>query len=321
MVYAVIVAALAIAFLLISEKIFEGTNYYKNADDEFAKLKGDGKVDFVNTGSTFAFYGIDYGSCGVNGLNLALIPQSIENDFRMLKHYEHRYHDGAWVLIAISDLAFAKKGYTQARAVEKYYKLLKPGELGAYHALRAARAKYLPVAYSWKNFLRFCRDVKRDVEYGSRVNEHDEEGVAADAYKRCMAWAQEFSLSDFQDGSQADKFIDSFKYTTQTVSEMIAWCLEKGYRPVLVNLPVSSQMLVNFSGEFLNAFYYDNIKAANQKKVPFIDLQEDPLLSDYLLYLDSCRLNKAGREVVTRLLLRQVGLLAGKAGAETGGCI
>ena len=105
----IILVALAFIFLFVSEKVFEKTNYFKKNYSETDKLKGKDKVDYVNTGSTFAFYGIDYESVRVKGLNLALRPQSLEADFNLLKHYEGRYNKGATVFLVISDLAFAKK--------------------------------------------------------------------------------------------------------------------------------------------------------------------------------------------------------------------
>lgn len=310
-----IVIMLAITFilvmgLLILEKLFEKTNFYADKYLETDKLKGDEKVDFVNTGSTFAFYGLDYKLCGVKGLNLALRPQVVEADFRMLKHFEYRYNKGATVFIVISDLAFAKKEYADAEINDRYYKFLSSGEIKEYNCFRMIRAKYFPVLYSWKNALRFCRDIKRDNEYEIKVNENDTEAVEADAYKRCKAWQEEFGLTNLSDGSQGIRFKDVFSYTTEVVANMISWCTERGYKPVLVNLPVAEKMSNHFSNEFMNAFYYDNIKKAIDKSgaenVLFIDFQENKKLSDYFLYLDSCRLNKSGREIITRLILQRM---------------
>lgn len=299
-----IVIIVIVVFFIISEKIFERTNFYKNNYLETDKLKGTSKVDYVNTGSTFAYYGIDYEYAGVKGLNLALCPQSIEFDFNMLRHFESRYNKGAVVFIIISDLAFAKRGYKEAKTVEKYYKVLSIGEIKRYNLFKALRAKYLPVLYSWKNFLRAFRDVNISNDHELMVNENDKEAVEADAYKRCKAWVQEFGLDNLSDMEQGEKFRESFEFNTSIVSRMAAWCKERGYKPVLVNLPVSSEMINGFSKEFLDVFYYENIKKFDD--VPFIDLQAEEKLSDYLLYTDSCRLNKPGRGIITKLLIRKV---------------
>lgn len=298
-----ITIVLIIVFLLVSEKIFERTNYYKMNYSETDKLKGEDKVDYVNTGSTFAYYGIDYELIGAKGLNLALCPQPLESDFKMLKHFEGRYNKGAVIFIVISDLAFAKKGYTEEKIKEKYYRVLKVNEIEGYNYIKALKAKYLPVLYSWKNFLRFHWDVRPSHEYELRVNENDREAVEADAYKRCQSWMHEFGLDNLSDASQGEKFIDEFEYTTGIVKDLISWCRERGYKPILVNLPVTAEMECSFSEDFLQAFYYDHISKVGN--VPFIDLQSNAKLTDYLLYLDSCRLNRAGRQVITKILLRE----------------
>ncbi len=306
-----IIIVFTVAFLFISQKVFEKTNFYKNKYCETDKLRKTGKVDFVNTGSTFAFYGLDYDVCDVKGLNLALRPQAIEADFRMLKHFESRYNKNATVFIIISDLAFAKREYIENESNDRYYKVLNSREIINYNPLRALRAKHFPVLYNWKNVLRFCRDIKLDYEYELKVNENDIEAVEADAYKRCWVWMDEFNLSNLSYSSQGERFAHVFAYTTGIVAEMISWCRQRGYRPILVNLPVAKELKDNFSKEFLDAFYYDNIEKALNKSgiedVPFIDLAINEKLSDYLLYLDSCRLNKAGREIITKVLLQKAG--------------
>lgn len=308
---ALILVGLFIAFLIASEKTFERTNYYKKYYSVTDKIGKTNKLDFVNTGSTFAYYGLDYNSVGVNGLNLAFAPQSLELDFKLLKHFENRYNPGAAIFIVISDLGFAKKEYTEFQTIEKYYKVLNRKEIDDYNLLKAIRAKYFPVLYSWKNFLRFHWDINPDKEFELRVNENDKEAVEADAYRRCKSWVEEFGLNDLKDGCQSVKFTGEFTYTIGIVRDMIKWCIERGYKPVIVNLPVAAEMKNSFSQEFLDAFYYDCLQkaiAGSKVNVKFIDFQKDERLSDYLLFLDSCRLNKAGREIITRLLLKEINI-------------
>ena len=114
-------------------------------------------------------------------------------------------------------------------------------------------------------------------------------------------------VKNLQDGKQGGRFTKEFSYTRETVTKMVMWCREHDLKPVLVNLPVTNEMAKNFSKEFLDAFYYDHIlKLVQELNVKFIDLQENERLTDYLLYLDSCRLNKAGREIITKRLLAEV---------------
>lgn len=296
-----------IIFIVFSEKIFERTNFYKIKYCETNKLKNiNRQVDYVNTGSTFAFYGIDYNAVDVEGINLALCPQSLESDFIMLQHFEKYYKPGATIFIVISDLAFAKKEYKEAKTKDKYYKVLGMKEIEDYNILRAIRAKYFPVLYDWKNFLRFHWDIKDTYEYELKVNENDKEAVEADAYKRCKDWMQEFALKNLQDPYQAEKYAEEFSYTTGIVEDMITWCKKKGYKPLIVNLPVSFEMKRYFSDEFLSEFYYKYVyEISKEYDVKFINLQKNTKLSDYLLYLDSCRLNKPGREIITTLLLEE----------------
>ena len=59
-------------------------------------------LDLINLGSNPAKYGLDYADTGVKAFNLAVGPQTLEYDFRMLKNY-HSFLDekGAKLFIVI----------------------------------------------------------------------------------------------------------------------------------------------------------------------------------------------------------------------------
>lgn len=295
-----------IIFLLLSNYIFLHTQHYKSIIEETEKLKYNKKVDIVNTGSTFAFYGLDYQYVNRNGINLALKPQSLEKDFKMLKHFSYLYNDRTVVLICISDLAFSVAKYTNKETDYKYYRILKKKEINGYSFINAMKVKYFPVTLHWKNFLRFLRDVPRSTDYDIAVNENDIEAIKADALMRSKKWCSEFDLKDLTNSQAHENYIDIFEVTTGIVKSMIEWCVNKGLSPVLVNLPMSNEMNENFSEDFISTFYYKNILKSNEKKIPFIDFNKNLRLRDYLLYIDSVRLNRAGREVVTKLLIKEL---------------
>lgn len=293
---------LVIFALLASNIVYIKTQDYKNILVETNKLKGNKKVDVVNTGSTFAYYGIDYTFSRHNGLNLALKPQSLKTDFAMLKKFSYRLNENAVVLIVVSDLAFAMEDYENPSSYNKYYKILRKKDIPHFSVIRLMQNKFLPVTLHWKNFFRFLKDVKPENDYTISVNQNDIEAVMADALHKSYAWCQEFELADLRDASQLGKFNDIFTATTHNIAEMIAWCKSKGYRPVLVNLPISQELEKMFSKDFLEEIYYKNINAANMENVPFIDFSRNKKLSDYYLYIDSARLNRSGREIITRLI-------------------
>ena len=59
-------------------------------------------LDLINLGSNPAKYGLDYADTGVKAFNLAVGPQTLEYDFRMLKNY-HSFLDekGAKLLLSL----------------------------------------------------------------------------------------------------------------------------------------------------------------------------------------------------------------------------
>jgi len=304
-IFAYIVGFILILFLglVVIEIVYEKTNYYRNINEEFQKFKSPKKVNIVNTGSTLAFFGIDYHICDLAGLNLSLKPQSLEKDYMMLRHFSRLYNKNAIVLIVISDLAFGVSKYSDLVSEKKYYKIFCRKEIQDFSLLTALCVKYFPVTQNWRNIVRFLRDVPKNFDYELKVNENDREAVEGDAYIRCQNWCKEFNLEDLKSDIIPNTYKEKFDITCQIVSEMIEWCLSHGLRPVLVNLPMSSEMNSFFSKEFLNVFYYNNIAKANKHKIPFIDLSNEKMFSDYLLYIDSVRLNRVGREIVTKRII------------------
>jgi hypothetical protein len=287
------------------EKLYEHTNHYKNQFDQFRKIKKNKKVDIVNTGSTLAYFGIDYDSCYLNGLNLSHKPQSLEYDLKLLKHFAYALQKNAIVLIIISDLAFGLTKY-ENKNNEKYYRILNSYEIEEYSLWTAIKIKLFPVTQHWKNIFRFLRDVPRDREYEQCVNENDYEAVEADALKRNNNWCKEFNLPNLSSTHISTDYQHKFDITCGYVQEMIEWSIKNNFHPILVNLPISSAMRSFFSKEFLDVYYYNNIIRANTMNIPFIDLWHDERLQNYLLYIDSIRLNRAGREIVTKIIINEI---------------
>lgn len=302
----IVLIIIALCGFIILNELYKRTNDYRNKENQFKKFNTNYEVSIINTGSTFAEYAYDYNSECIKGLNLALSPQCLLYDCKMLKNYKNLYCEGATVLITISDLAFGVIEYNSNNYKNKYYKLLKPKYLGTFPYLKIIRNKYFPVTLDYKNYVRFLKDKKIQNDFNIKVNESDIDHVKADAYSRCKNWCREFQLSNLKDPNIPQRYEEIFNKTISIVSVMIEWCLENGYKPVLVNLPISNELNSYFSEEFLKVFYYNNIEKANTRVVPFIDLNKEEKLRNYLLFLDSCRLNKSGRQIVTKVLIKKL---------------
>lgn len=110
-----------------------------------------------------------------------------------------------------------------------------------------------------------------------------------------------------------------FDATTCLVNEMIAYCLEHSFRPVIIVPPTSSIINNLLSKQFMKKMLYDNIERANTKKAPVLDYLYDERFQDYELYINSDMLNKAGREKFTRVIvkdLKELGLIRRSENAE-----
>ena len=85
---------------------------------------------------------------------------------------------------------------------------------------------------------------------------------------------------------------------------MIQFCIDKGFKPVLVVTPVSKAMNECISDAFIKKVLFDNIKLANKQGVPFFNYLKDERFQDISLYANNADcLNARGRKLFTKVLL------------------
>ena len=87
-------------------------------------------LDYIVLGSTPARYSIDFtGIEGVKGANLAVQPETIDYDFRVLKNYHSYLKEGGTVLFVLCPFTFCKDKYREVDGIDlsqniRYYPIL-----------------------------------------------------------------------------------------------------------------------------------------------------------------------------------------------------
>jgi hypothetical protein len=133
----------------------------------------------------------------------------------------------------------------------------------------------------------------------------DEECIERDANKFINSWKQQFSISDL-DAPVSEKNLECIAYNTNVLSEMIDFCLERSFKPVIVLPPASRALRSKFSGTFRETYIYSFVRKANFRHVPFLNYFDDERFDDNKLFFNSFFLNKKGRELFTKTILRDV---------------
>ena len=266
-------------------------------------------LDWINLGSNSGKYGFDYSDLNIKAANWAMGPQSLVADFEILKNYSSFLKPGGIVVIPLCP--FSCLGGSTKYMADKYYTIVRlmsipnSNYLKRQDILRIMRnpIKYYPL-------IEIVRDMKiitkKILHYKNTESIVSDKQLEANAKQFIDGWKFEFSILDFKN-ELILKNKDAYADSVDILSEMISFCLERGFKPVLTIPPVSKHLLSYFTPEMKKLFIYDFIKKANNQNIPFIDFFDHPDFKDKNEYfLNSLFLNQKGAKAYTSALLKQI---------------
>lgn len=288
---------------------FIKTNYYQNTVRQLKKFTNGvpHQLELINTGSSYGRYGFDFKDTEIKGFNLALQPQSLSYDFKILKQYNSHFKKNCKILIVIPDLVFCFLDYKNEESNIKYYYFLDKKYINCYTKFKYfARVKF-PILSAKLKLRHLIKDQPVIDLYA--VNESKSyQDVEFEAKERVNEWCNEFNLVDMRSSTSASHLKEMFDQTTTLLSKMIEFCIEKDFEPILVVPPVSGVLNHLISKEFMEEVLYKNIRQANTRNIPVLDYLYDERFQDYKLYINSDFLNIKGRKLFTKTVLQDLKL-------------
>jgi len=298
--------AIGLALLVGVNHLYVNTNGYKSLDETFKfYLMPDG-IQVANFGSSHGAYGFDYrGLEGITGFNFGLPGQSLHYDLELLKRYGDRLAEGCTVLIPVSYFSFDQKkdSYNQ-RLI--YYRLLDFKAVNNHRWEEYVRLRLLPILSASFNAKFLLKD-KKDISFNiywmyDLLNVHyapdDIEGYRQNA-KRHLEY---FQAITGQGENEA--------YNTKCLEEMIEYCRENGFRPVLLTMPFTRYYNEMFGEEFHREFRAKIKRLCEKHGVPYYDYSQDPRITENLeFFMDSNHLGPEGSKAFTRMVLSDLGLI------------
>ncbi len=305
----------------ILDKLVKRTNWWRNqyiATSQFVSNMGYRDItirnyDIVNLGSNPARFAFFYEN--VVGQSWSTGSQGLDMDFEILKYYHSYLKKGATVLIpvmpftAISPFISTRNEYWDLRYYSKFYKLL-DGEQRRHLPYNESIPTYMnsPLKFyrsAWKYIL---NDVPPDVRYAISEQPMTMFELAVDAEKWMKIWHEEFKLRNLR-----DVFNDEWKqYYEEAVSinqKMIDFCLERGYKPVFICVPMTKPLSDKFPEDVKKYLVTNFVAECNIRGVPFLDYTTDERFASPDLYFNSFFLNMRGRKLFTRQVLKDTGIL------------
>ena len=281
---------------------FYDTRHFNSATIKRAKI--------INTGSTFAYQNIDYSYFDIIGFNMALQPQSISYDYKLLKKFScYINNESIVLLVIIAPFVFFVDNYSDDRINYRYYKILSNNDILNYSALKS-------IYVNTSSFIMKYPQKLFKIVFGTFPDKTDNNEVDLIIEKTSMnrinGWKEQFMIDDFFQFISLNEYNNTIEKNISILRNMISFCLESNWNPVLINMPVTNNMKKHFSTEFIQSCYYDHVKKANIQKIPFLDYFSDSRFDDLIHFQSADSLNSSGKFFLTKLIqndLHSLGLL------------
>lgn len=303
-------------------KILYKTNWYKSMfldpnheiypDNVWYRDHDERNFDVVNLGSSGGKWAFDYADLNIKAMNWAQQPQTLLEDYNLLRHFHSILKRGGYVLITIMPFTGLNKK-TGLMDAMKYVKFDIQGEpIQPYmfnEAIRYATYPFLFKKTALKVLIRYFmgRDKKcglhpeTQLEYNPmKINE-----LEKDAKRWIDGWKKQFGISDF-DAPLTRENEEGREYRIKLMQTLIDFCTERGYKPVYVIPPVTEHLAKYYTPKFEETYIYGYLKEVNREVLTLNYSKDSEFRFNDELFFNSFFLNKKGRKLFTRRVLKDL---------------
>ena len=304
---AVVVLALTISgiiILFIANALYKRTNHYNNQFVDVRKYWDMSTfpkdLQVVNLGSNHPKFGFDYSETGLNAMNCAVGPQTLEYDFAILRKITPNLASGAIVIIPICLLKFFLYRQKSRSVHAKYYTFLSREDIVGYSKLEQIRLLKYPLIFN-PRLLRFViRDVPKDTRLELTENPmKDTVALNKDADMWINCWNREFNIS-LPNPKLSKENESDISQNICILREMLEYCKLHNFKPIITILPVTKYLSSRFTDEFINEHILRYIVAANSVNAPVLNYLMDERFTAPELYINSFFMNRRGRRLFSQ---------------------
>ena len=304
--------------------LIEKTNWYKSKfidinhetypDNVWYRKHDERNYDVVNLGSSGGKWAFDYSSLDVKAMNWAQQPQTLLEDYNLLRHFHSILKKDGYVLITIMPFTGLNKK-TGLMDAMKYIKFDIQGEpIQPYMFKEAQRYATYPILFkkpAVKALIKYLlgKDKKVGVPTETQLdyNPMTLAELEADAKRWTAGWKRQFGISDF-DAPLTKENEEGRAYRIKLMQTLIDFCTERGYKPVYVIPPVTEHLAKYYTSKFEETYIYGYIQAVNREVLTLDYSKDDDFRKNDNLFFNSFFLNKQGRLIFTRRVLKDLGL-------------
>lgn len=294
-------------FVDYEHKIYPGNEWYRSNESR--------NYDLVNLGSSSGKWAFDYDGISIKAMNWAQQPQTLLEDYNLLRHYHSILRKGGYVLITIMPFTGINKKTSVIDAF-KYLNLDQQGEVfEPFLYKKACLYRKFPILFGKpaikaliKYFLKkeTSKVDRQNALANVEKNSMDEKQLQDDAQKWIEGWKRQFNILDLE-APLTHENLEGRTYRIEVMREMIDFCIEREYLPVLVIPPVTQHLSRFYTPRFKELYIYDFLREVD-RDIKILDYSNDEGLCDSSLYFNSFFLNIKGRKFFTKRVLSDLEL-------------
>ena len=283
---------------------YPNNNWYRKHDER--------NFDLINLGSSGAKWAFDYSELNIKAMNWAQMPQTLFEDFNLLRNYHSILKKGGIVLITIMPFTGLNKTTGFLDAI-KYLKLDAQDPIQPHNLFKARLYAEYPILIgknAFKAFLRYVLKMEKTTYYTQIANAKkimSSEDLEKDALRWINGWKKQFNIVDFEAPLTAENQ-KGRDYRIKLMQTLIDFCLERGYKPVYVIPPVTNHLSKYYTEKFEEIYVYGFLKSVD-RNILLLDYSKDESMKNDDLYFNSFFLNKRGRKLFTERVLSNLGLM------------
>lgn len=291
-------------FVDMNHELYPDNYWYRKYDER--------NFDLVNLGSSSAKWAFDFSEFDIKAMNWAQQPQTLLEDYNLLRHFHSILKQGGFVLITIMPFTSLNKSTGLMDAI-KYVKFNLHGEpIQPYMFNKAQLYANYPILFkkqAIKALIKYF--LGRDKKIGERpetqldLNPMSKEELERDAKRWIDGWKRQFGISDFE-APLTKENEEGRAYRIKLMQTLIDFCTERGYKPVYIILPVTEYLAKYFTPKFEETYIYSYLKEVNRDVLTLDYSKDKEFRFNDDLFFNSFFLNKKGRTLFTRRVLKDL---------------
>ncbi len=299
-----IIFVVAFTLALLLNYLYKRTNAYNNQFVDVRKFSSASEIgnniEIVNIGSNHPKFGLNYDGLDIKGENWAVGPQTFEYDFTILRKYSSHLSPGAVVVVPVCLLSFFLFRQINRGLHVKYYSFLEPSEIVGYSKFEYFSRYVFPLLFHPKCLKSLIKDSAKDSRLLLSENMcKSETDIEKDAQKWIDGWNKEFGV-EIPHPVLNSRHKDNIEKSIGELRKILDYCLNNGFKPVVLVLPVTHYLSCKFTNEFIDNYVLNNISKANESNVPVLNYLKDERFTDTTLYINSFFFNTKGRKEFTK---------------------